>query len=68
MTKLKQARMRKGLSIYEVAEKVGITAGQVSKIERRLCGISPRNAPALADVLGLTLDEVLGFDQEHEAA
>jgi len=66
MTNVKQARKQKKLTVYDVAEHVGITAGAVSRIERGLLGISPSNAKKMADLLDLKLEQVL-FPEEISA-
>lgn len=66
MTNIKRARKLKGLTVYDVAAKVGVTAGAISRVERGLSGLRPANARKLAEVLDLTVEQVL-FPEEKAA-
>lgn len=67
MTKLRIARKQRGLTVYDVADRVGLTAGAVSRIERGLLGASPAKARLLANVLGVDVLDVI-FNKEEKAA
>ena len=65
---IRAARRASGLTLEEVAEQVGVTAGALSHIEsgRRLP--SPSNAVAIAAAVGLSAEEVLvALDEEHSS-
>lgn len=66
MNNMKRARKLKGMTVYEVADKVGITAGAISRIERGKSGVRVGNAKKLAEVLGISIEEVL-FPEEKAA-
>jgi transcriptional regulator with XRE-family HTH domain len=59
LSKIKEARIRRGLTQIEVAERVGITPAAVSRIERGKMGVAPKRALRWADVLGLAVDDIL---------
>lgn len=54
-----QTRKEKGMTQLELAEKLGVTDKAVSKWERDLSCPDIQSLPALAEVLGLTLDELM---------
>lgn len=56
--KLKQMRQKKGLSLQEVAEKVGITAAFLSLVENGRSGISIGNLQSILDVYGYKLADL----------
>lgn len=63
---IRDARHRSGLTLEDVAEKVGVTPGALSHIEsgRRLP--NPSNAVAIAEILGVPTEEILqALDAEH---
>lgn len=66
MSVIKQARKQKGMTVYDVADKVGVTAGVISRVERGLAGLRPENARKLAKVLDLNIEQVL-FHEEKAA-
>lgn len=66
MNKIKRARQEKGLKAKALAAKVELTPASVSKIERGLVGVSPEKAKRLAEVLGISIEDVL-FPEEKAA-
>ena len=52
LTKLKLARLREGFSLGEVAEKVGIDRGNLSKLENNVDNVELNTLTRLADALG----------------
>ncbi len=59
MSPLRKARLERGLSIYDLADAVGMSAASISRLERRIQSTSPATAAKLAALLGLTLAQVL---------
>jgi transcriptional regulator with XRE-family HTH domain len=55
---LRAARLEKGLSQAELAAQAGLSPGWISLIERTPHFITPRTAQALAEVLGLSEQEL----------
>ena len=55
-----ELRKEKGLTQAELAERVGVTGGAVSKWERGLCYPDIETVVRLAEVLGLSVGEILG--------
>lgn len=51
-------RYRKGWSLTDLAENTGLTKSYLSKIERGLRQGSPRSAKAIADALGVYVDDI----------
>lgn len=63
---IRQARLQAGLTLDDVASQVGVTPGALSHIEsgRRLP--YPQNAARIAEVLGLSAEEILlALDEAH---
>lgn len=59
MTPLKKARIRAGISIYELARQTGIDRGNLSRLERGLAGMSRDNVAILARHLKISELEIL---------
>lgn len=59
MSPLRKARMERGMSIYQLAEAVGVSAASISRLERRLQSTSPATAARIAVLLGLSLEQIL---------
>ncbi|MDP2832958.1 MAG: helix-turn-helix transcriptional regulator [Pseudomonadota bacterium] len=59
MSPLRKARLERGLSIYDLADAVGMSAASISRLERNVQSTSPTTAAKLAALLGLTLAQVL---------
>ncbi|MDP2433844.1 MAG: helix-turn-helix transcriptional regulator [Pseudomonadota bacterium] len=59
MSPLRKARRERELSIYEVADMVGVSAASISRMERRLQCPSVATAAKLGSLLGLTLEQIL---------
>lgn len=51
-------RLEQGHSLSGLARELGINKGQLSKVEMGLAGLSPGKMRALADKLGLPMDEL----------
>lgn len=68
MNRIKEARKSKGLTVYDVAETVGVTPGVISRVERGLSGMRPANAKKLAKALDLTIEQVLFPEFPEEKA
>lgn len=58
MSPLRKARQERELSIYEIADMVGVSAASISRMERRLQCPSVATAAKLSSLLGLTLEQV----------
>lgn len=68
MTPLRKARIKKGLTIYQVARKAGVTASIVSRIERGYSS-SSRMAERLARAVGnITEEQILYPNRFNEDA
>ena len=59
MSPLRKARLTRGLSIYEMAQQMGVSAASISRMERRLQCPSIATAARLASFLGLTLEQIM---------
>lgn len=67
MSPLRKARLERGMSIYELADAVGMSASSISRLERNVQSTSPTTAAKLAALLGLTLAQVL-LPESNESA
>lgn len=59
MSPLKKARLARDLTIYELADRVEVSAASISRMERRLQCPSVATAARLSSLLGLTLEQIL---------
>lgn len=53
--KIRQVRTARGLTLHQVAQKVGLTRGAISQIERDRSNPSIGTLKAIADALGITM-------------
>ena len=58
-TKLAEMRREKGMTQLELAEKMGVTDKAVSKWERDLSFPDVNSIPKLAEIFGVTVDELM---------
>jgi transcriptional regulator with XRE-family HTH domain len=65
MSPIRKARLERELTIYDMAERAGVSAASISRMERRLQCPSVVTAVKLAGLLGLTLEQVLLPDQDE---
>lgn len=68
MSPLRKARLARGLSIYELAAAVGMSAASISRLERRMQSTSASTAAKLAALLDLSLAQVLLPEVDEDAA
>ena len=61
-----ELRKEKGLTQLELAEKIGVTDKAVSKWERDLSCSDINSLPNLADILGVSVDELMQIKKEAE--
>lgn len=61
---IKRQRLFKGLGQEELAERVGMSAQAISKIERGIENVGFDNLIAIAKALNVTLEELVCQDQE----
>ena len=66
--KIKQFRRQKDMTQEELAEQLGITYQSVSRWETGACYPDLELIPVLADVFGVTTDQLLGMDEAAEQA
>lgn len=62
---LKGARLAKGLKLNDLAEKVGVTAGYISQIEKGERNGTLDLAAKLAQVLGIPLDALVDLPKKE---
>ena len=61
-----ELRKEKGMTQLELAEKMGVTDKAVSKWERDLSCPDINSLPNLAEILGVTVDELMQIKREAE--
>lgn len=61
-----ELRKEKGMTQLELAEKMGVTDKAVSKWERDLSCPDINSLPNLAEILGVTVDELMQIKKESE--
>lgn len=59
--RLFDARQLKGLSQHQVAKAIGVTQTTYSDWERTECSLKPEVLPQLAQILGVSVDHLLGI-------
>lgn len=67
MSPMRKARLERGLSIYDLADAVGMSAASISRLERRIQSTSAATAAKLAALLGLSLAQVLLPEANEES-
>lgn len=65
--KMKEARIKKGLSQTELAERAGITVQTLCLIERGKYNPSLKVCTALCRALGRTLDDIFWVSEDGES-
>lgn len=65
MSKLKELRTLRGLTIRALAEKVGISHTQITHIENGKRNLTTKNARIFADFFGVSVDYLLGKSAEE---
>lgn len=68
MTKMKQARQAKGLTLLQLAVQLDMNPSSVSRIERGVQSARPATARRIAAALGLDPADVVFMDRNQEAA
>ena len=66
-TIIAQLRKEKGMTQLELAEKMGVTDKAVSKWERDLSCPDINSLPTLAEILGVSVDELMQIKKEADA-
>jgi transcriptional regulator with XRE-family HTH domain len=62
--RIRQLRQEKGLTVEVLAERLGISHGHLSRIERQARGLSIELAREVAKAMNVTVAEVLGIDTQ----
>ena len=57
-TMLKRLRLSKGISVEEMAKRLKISAGYYSQIENQQRSVSVERGKEIAEILGVTEDEI----------
>lgn len=65
MSKLKELRVSRGLTIRALAEKVGVSHTQITHIENGKRNLTTKNARIFADFFGVSVDYLLGKSAEE---
>ena len=66
-TMIAELRKQHGMTQLELAEKMGVTDKAVSKWERDLSCPDINSIPSLADILGVSVEELMQVKKEAEA-
>ena len=61
LSKLKLVRLQRGLRQWDVAQQVGVTESQLSKIETGRIPLSPGLAEKIAYILGVVPEDIEGI-------
>jgi transcriptional regulator with XRE-family HTH domain len=65
---VRAAREARGMSLRELARRIGVSASFISQLERNKVNASVGTLYALVDALGLSIDELMSPDQAAPAA
>lgn len=63
---IEKYRKEKGLTIQELADRIGVSRGQLSRMEKGTRTISEENYVKIADTLEVSLDKLLPQDAIRE--
>jgi transcriptional regulator with XRE-family HTH domain len=63
--RIREIRKQRGITAKFVAEKCGLSAAMLSEIERGKCNVSIKQAIAIADFFGVTLDYLARGNDSH---
>ena len=56
----REARKKSGMTLYQLGDKLGYKNGQfISNCDRGLCAYPPKHFEYIAELAGITLDEVI---------
>lgn len=61
MNRVKELRIKKGLKQIDLAEKIGMNRGNLSKLENHNEYMTVQNAHSLASFFGVSIDYLLGI-------
>lgn len=61
--KLKEQRVKKGLTLNELSKEIGISIATLSRWENGINDITSDNLLALAKYFNVSIDELLGFNK-----
>ncbi|MCB1889694.1 MAG: helix-turn-helix transcriptional regulator [Rhodocyclaceae bacterium] len=67
MSKIRAARVAKGLTLRQVADMSGLDPSSVSRIERGLLGTRPDSARRLGAVLGIDAADIVLMERNGAA-
>lgn len=56
---IRAARMRAGLTQTQLAEKVGVSRGNLNRVENDVQGIKPKTLEAICEALGITKEDLV---------
>jgi transcriptional regulator with XRE-family HTH domain len=68
MSKMREARKAKKLTVVKLAILVGLDPSSISRIERGLHGVTPQTAKRIGEVLGIDPAEIIFMERKEEAA
>lgn len=68
MSKMREARKAKGLTVVKLAVLVDMDPSSISRIERGIQGVTPQAAKRIGEVLGIDPAEIIFMDRNQEAA
>ncbi len=63
--RIKELRLRDGRTQESLANELGVTAQAISRWEKGICYPDMELIPPLANVFGVTIDELFGYDNER---
>lgn len=65
--KIKCLRESNNMTQFDLAQKTGFKQSQISKLERGNRNLIDREIPLFAQVLGVTINELLGENEQTES-
>lgn len=68
MSKMKKVRRAKGMTLMQVAVKVGTYPSTISRIENGTCGVSPELARKIGTVLEMDPAEIIFIERAAQSA
>jgi transcriptional regulator with XRE-family HTH domain len=62
----REVRIKKGFTIVSLSEAIGVTKQTIGQVERRVNGIGPKKATEIANILGVSFDEIFELVERGE--
>jgi len=66
MNRLKELRIKQGLTIRELGKKTNLSHSMISRLENGVCDFTEQNLKNLANFFGVSVDYLLGLSNDEK--